>query len=605
MHFDDRLATVLQHRAAGERAARVQFRQLLDLLGEPEGGGDRGLTRAAYRRLDALGLLIPLAQRERLAGECSARIRNPRLLAWFGAAEPRIALAALSRAGLDDGQWLELIPELPIRARGLLRHRRNLPRVALDLLDRLGVQDRILPEPVSLAEPTGALLSPTLADETVTLELDDVAAEDLAVDPAPETHSDQVPDQPAAWTPDVANLGALVKRIEDFQRARQQRAPVASAEPAPPQPAETNEAPIGEAEAEAFLFTTDDTGRIDWAEGARAPLIVGTQLAQTGALSEASAFTRAFARRLPAMGARHDLAGAPAIAGRWVLDAAPRFAPRSGRFTGYVGRFRRPIAAAPDTGALRAADRVRQLLHELRTPVTAIQGFAEVIQQQTVGPVPHEYRALAAGIAGDAARMLAGFAEIERLAQLEAGLHEPVEGSTDFVMISRRQVAQLQTVLSPRVSRIEAQFLLQSALVPMASEGAETIAWRFLGTLAAALEAGETLALSLDGEDASLRLVAQLPAALAHAADVFAGDIHPAGGALGLGLLGAGFALRLARAEARAAGGDLVRDGLGALILTLPMGESRRVAQDQTQHHTRSVPGGRAAAPLAQTPRPR
>ena len=33
MLFDDRLATVLRHRATGERAARTQFRQLLDLLG--------------------------------------------------------------------------------------------------------------------------------------------------------------------------------------------------------------------------------------------------------------------------------------------------------------------------------------------------------------------------------------------------------------------------------------------------------------------------------------------------------------------------------------------------------------------------------------------
>ena len=51
MHFDDRLATVLHHRAAGARAARVQFRQLLDLLGEPAGGTDPSLIRAAYRRL--------------------------------------------------------------------------------------------------------------------------------------------------------------------------------------------------------------------------------------------------------------------------------------------------------------------------------------------------------------------------------------------------------------------------------------------------------------------------------------------------------------------------------------------------------------------------
>ena len=32
MHFDDRLATVLRLRATGERAAKTQFRQLIDLL---------------------------------------------------------------------------------------------------------------------------------------------------------------------------------------------------------------------------------------------------------------------------------------------------------------------------------------------------------------------------------------------------------------------------------------------------------------------------------------------------------------------------------------------------------------------------------------------
>ena len=43
MHFDDRLATVLRHRAAGERAARTQFRQLLDLLGERPQAGNPSL----------------------------------------------------------------------------------------------------------------------------------------------------------------------------------------------------------------------------------------------------------------------------------------------------------------------------------------------------------------------------------------------------------------------------------------------------------------------------------------------------------------------------------------------------------------------------------
>ena len=47
MQFDDRLATVLRHRASDGRAARTQFRQLLDLLGARRGAYDRNLLSAA------------------------------------------------------------------------------------------------------------------------------------------------------------------------------------------------------------------------------------------------------------------------------------------------------------------------------------------------------------------------------------------------------------------------------------------------------------------------------------------------------------------------------------------------------------------------------
>lgn len=587
MHFDDRLATVLHHRAAGARAARVQFRQLLDLLGEPAGGNaDPGLIRAGYRRLDALAPMIPLAQRERIAAECSARIRNPLLLAWFAGGEPRLALAALSRAALDEDHWAMLIPELPVHARGLLRHRRNLPRPVQELLDRLGVRDRVLPEPgapLDLADhaPAGAAPSPPALD------LGSFAEEDYVL-AAPETASAPT-DKPAppASVPDAANLGALVRRIEAFQLARGRRGHGGGPDaPRLPLGGDTTDE-RSEPELAAFLFTADESGRIDWAEPAAAPLVVGTLL-PAHETPPTGDFAREFALRRPVIGAPVELGGAERIAGRWTVDAAPRFAAGNGRFTGYVGRFRRPAPSVASSRAERAADRVRQLLHELRTPVTAIQGFAEVIQQQTVGPVPHEYRALAAEIASDAARMLAGFAELERLAQLEAGTQEIPEGSSDFVSVVRRQVAQLQTVLSPRVSRIEANWAVTEATVPLAPESAELLAWRFLATLAAATAAGEKMTLTLTAAAAGvLQLAVKLPAALAQSQDVFAGDIRAGGGALGTGLLGAGFALRLARAEARAAGGDLVREGLGRMILTLPLGAAS--AGPETKPHRSAV----------------
>jgi len=577
MHVDDRLATVLHHRAAGERAARVQFRQLLDLLGEPDGGADPGLTRAAFRRLDALVPMIAMAQRERMAGECSARIRNPALLAWFAGDEPKVALAALSRAALDEAQWAALIPDLPVRARGLLRHRRNLPEAAQSLLDRLGVRDRVLPEPhvapqapdaVSAAEaPLPALDLGASPEETYVLNASEAIGEPLA---------EQVPDGAPV---DTGNLGALVRRIEAFQRARARRGEPAGLD-APRLPLGGD---LAEDEArprlESFLFTTNESGRIDWAEPTAAPLVVGTLLAAPGTAAS-EGFAAAFARMRPVTGAPVTLAGAEAVAGAWVVEGAPRFAPRSGSFAGYVGRFRRPTPASADGRAARAADRVRQLLHELRTPVTAIQGFAEVIQQQTVGAVPHEYRALAAAIAGDAARMLAGFAELERLSRLEARIQELPEGSSDFVTIARRQVAQLQTVLSPRVSRLEANWRLREAQVAMAPETAEMLAWRFLGTLAAATAAGERVTLDLAAAGDTLRLTAELPAALTLVEDVFSADVRAPSGTLGAGLFGAGFALRLARAEARASGGDLVRTESGVMMLTLPLGHASAAPED-------------------------
>ena len=61
-----------------------------------------------------------------------------------------------------------------------------------------------------------------------------------------------------------------------------------------------------------------------------------------------------------------------------------------------------------------------------------------------------------------------------------------------------------------------------------------------------------------------------LPADLAREENLFAATARPAESAINAGLFGAGFAFRLARAEARAAGGSLLRDG-DKLVLTLPL----------------------------------
>lgn len=563
MHFDDRLATVLRHRAAGERAARTQFRQLLDLLGERPQAGNPSLKAAAYLRLIALGEMIPPKVRAAIVGEAGWRFRNPELVRWFGEAAPAIAAAALCRAHLTGAEWEVLIPQLPIRARGFLRHRRDLPEQAVRVLDRLGVQDRALPLP----EPF-----------ELEVEFDDADADPELPpheDPAPlvlTPANDAAPEKEHPLDPAVAadtgdGIRALVERIEAFKRARGER-----------HEGEAPRLPLGEvAEAPerkplaAFIFGTDSEGRIDWAEPAIAPMLMGTDLVgrRETAREAANDFAAAFLNRQPVRDLALVLQGAPQIAGGWVIDAAPRFTRAEGRFYGYVGRFRRAPAEGEAARHIEA-DRLRQLLHELRTPVNAIQGFAEIIQQQIFGPTPHEYRALAAAIAGDSARMLAGFEELDRLARLETGALDLEAGTSDFAAIARTQIAQLQSVLSPRVARFDADWGDVKAPLALAQTEAEMLAWRLLATLAGATGAGEAVTLSLDTSGGQIELRAALPSLLHQAEDIFAAETRAGNGALSAGIFGAGFALRLARAEARAAGGELSRVD-EVLVLSLPL----------------------------------
>ena len=66
------------------------------------------------------------------------------------------------------------------------------------------------------------------------------------------------------------------------------------------------------------------------------------------------------------------------------------------------------------------------------------------------------------------------------------------------------------------------------------------------------------------------RLSCEVPAQLLSENDIFAADAKPIASNINAGLFGAGFALRLARAEARAAKGSLTQDG-ERMTLLLPL----------------------------------
>lgn len=583
MHFDDRLATVLRQPATGEVIARIQYRQLLDLLGTTPAGAEGEQVDDAFLRLSQIAASVAAPARAAMLGEQALRLRNPRLVAQLATAEPAPAAAAIDAADLTAEQWLDLIPALPGPARGFLRQRGNLAPDVAALLTQLGVHDRGLPPAESITSeeptpvPTPAAAAPAPPPSAPVSQLRPAAipatpANDAEAEPAVAV----LPPPPPLEHGD--GIGAIVRRIEAFRRTRHDTAsgdaphlPLAELHPAPQR---------------TFDFATDTEGRIVWADPVMAPMAVGLRLAARDSeapLRAGPGLVAAMRRRQPIDREQVTIEGAPSIAGNWQIDATPRFEPLGGRFTGYLGRMRRPAVTALATDAASPApdaeaDRMRQILHELRTPVNAIQGFAEVIQQQLFGPTPHEYRALAATVVGDAARMLAGFEELERLARLDSGTLPLDAGACDLGEVLGATVAQLKAFSQPRRSGFTVDIDPEPATaglpVAIAQSEAERLIWRLLATLAGAAAPGEMLKLRARQRDGAARVSVRLPALLALREDealFHAGGSQPQ--ALSVGMFGVGFALRLARAEARAAGGALQRRG-DRLRLTLPSQQS-------------------------------
>ena len=571
MLFDDRLATVLRHRAAGERAARTQFRQLLDLLARHQRGADESLRAAAWLRLAALGEAIPADVRAAMIRDPALRFHSAELAAHFAEDEPVVAAAALNKAQLRDDDWEALIPRLPIRARGFLRLRDDLPPGAMRLLDRLGISDRGLPEPSRQEPADSAAIIPDVPERKATITppaaANDALGQAVSADIADETA------EPATEPREATSIGTLVERIEAFQKERSRRPgqhntahETRQAGGAAPLLPLGEERDLGPPPLLGFAFTTDAVGRIDWADPQVAPSAMYLSIPPL----LPSQTRKAFMQRLPLERAPVSIDGAPVIAGEWILDAAPRFTDSEGSFFGYAGRMRRAAQApaAGDSAANRESDTLRQLLHELRTPVNAIQGFAELIQQQLFGPVPHEYRALAAGIAGDSARMLAGFDELDRLAKLESGAMDLDAGSAEHAEVVSAVSKRLAAILDPRNAGFTLN-LAEPIEVALTRDDLEAITWRILASLAAGLAPGEKVSLTMVGDRTTSWLEIELPASMAGLEDVFATGRAGTPGAASAGAFGQGFALRLARAEARAAGGDLARVDT-RLVLTLP-----------------------------------
>ena len=440
----------------------------------------------------------------------------------------------------------------------------GLPVVAEAL--RLAEQDAAPEETAAPADVIAPLLAP-------------VPQEPLApafppIAPAPETGPFQISD--------------LVARIDAYQRQREEAPSAPRLEIQPELFAHEPQ------QSESFRFETDAAGVVRWIEGAaRAPLIglsLDLSALPHGARVDGVA-AGAFRRRAGFANARLVVDGHSDAAGQWRITGIPVFDRVSGRFTGYRGTARRPRAdeSAEPVREMRnpAADALRQLVHELRTPTNAIAGFAEMIETQMLGPVPAAYRAHAAAIRNQTSGLLTAIDDIDMAARIETHALDLRPDNVPVAPLLTRVLADLAPLAGLRGTMLDAHIGDETLAIRGDDRAVERLIARLMATLVSSGGAGERIGVAATLEEGAISIVIDRPAALAAYAEETLLTIDAEAESEradlngGAPLLGTGFALRLARNLAVELHGSLAI-GDKALTLRLPAAFSADMEQAST-----------------------
>ncbi len=546
MRFDDRLATTLRHNLDSGASASIRWQQLIDILSQNPQNFDP--ETVADGLLQARRLLPHTNAAERLSSVTSltGRIQSAPLVQLLAADLAPISAAAIAGARLSDLQWSDIVPHLPVRARGFLRNRDDLGPLTRRALWVWSSADFVLPN---------------------------LSGEQIVADGEPPVETP---------VPQNMQIRDIVERIERLRRDREASPLDSGLEADLPDDiaALQNDVPQTPEHINEIRFETDDMGTVSWVEGAPRGAIVGVGISEPafddGPGPDAYGAS-AFRQRMPLENARMRLSGAAIIEGDWRINAAPFFDPASGRFRGYRGIFRRPnFAESPEISrAARAnGDKLQQLVHELRTPLGAIIGFSEIIEQQLFGPVSSEYRTLARNILNDAEGLLAGFDDLAMAAKVESGRFVAGPGVTECGWLATRLAERLHG-LSETLS-VTLNLAKADPVRPFATDNemTERLFSRLLSAVIIGCEPGEELNGRFRtelGNRAMNSFNLSLPVKLVGLSEQqLLGSVSNQSDNIGeTPLLGLGFSLRLVRNLARNVGGDL-RFQKESLLLLIP-----------------------------------
>jgi signal transduction histidine kinase len=284
---------------------------------------------------------------------------------------------------------------------------------------------------------------------------------------------------------------------------------------------------------------------------------------------------RAFADRLPFDDTSLTLATAP-LQGEWRLSGIPAFSPTDGRFMGFRGLARRDgnpeeqAALTPAAGSPPAADAesLRETIHEIKTPLNAIIGFAEIIDGQYLGPAHRSYRHRAAEIVAQARMLLAAIEDLDFAARMQHRSGEvAVADLAELLPPLAEEIGNRALARDVKLRIVTSQGALRSELDP---ELAARILKRLIGAAVDAAPDGQLV--EVDVRESRRQMVVSItrPLSTRHLTDAQLFDpSFQADGEEGRSKLGLGFALRLVRGLARLARGDL-KFTTAELRLSLP-----------------------------------
>lgn len=514
MRFDDRLLTVLNQPAEDRHDAAVRWRQLVDLVAR---GGVSSDSPAVSDALHAIREEAPNIDEPLRAAAARAVAALPLpigLLEYFASDTLAVSAPVLAAANLEPDQW------------------RAVSAAANDETTRFI-----------------ATLHPELVDEPQV----EAAARALLDDRTRPVEPSSIS---TAYTP--PSLHDVVERIEQRRKMR------AGFSGAPARPVVPDSPAL-------FRWECGPGGEIAWVEGAPRGALIGRSIAkvvESDGDRVDQGVVRAFAMRAPFRDAMLTVASAGSVSGDWKISGVPAFEPADGRFAGYRGVALRDTAppetpAAPAYELLADPDSLRELVHEIKTPLNAIIGFAEIIEGQYLGPADRSYRDRAHEIVMQARLLLTAVDDLD----FAAKVHSATAGAPariDLARLVERESGELREI--GQRSRVDLDIVRARFDVPAKAqpELVDRLLIRLFGALVEIARAGERIQLSTELTGDSARIVISRPSDLHGISDAVLFDGAP-NGRRGT------FTLRLVRGLARIAGGDLIgtRD---SFALTFPRG---------------------------------